>query len=191
MIRIQDTGTGIPEELREKVFEPFFTTKELGKGTGLGLASVKNILSRHGGYLTLTSQADKGTVFEVFLPSSNNPNASSTNADSPEIPRGNGELILVVDDEPQIREVSRRVLEMSGYEVETAGDGVEAIAVFARNQDSVKLLITDTDMPRMDGKAFIRVHSETTFLEKPYLPETLLKVAHEVLTAKSRNGGLA
>ncbi len=215
MIRIRDTGTGIPEELREKVFEPFFTTKELGKGTGLGLASVKNILSRHGGYLTLASQVDKGTVFEIFLPSSNNPDAGSTSADSPEIPRGNGELILVVDNEPQIREVSRRVLEMNGYEVETAGDGVEAIAVFARNRDSMKLLITATDMPRMDGKALIRVLLKmrpdlkviasggqlseadrkafdslpvASFLEKPCLPEKLLTVTHDVLTANPRNG---
>lgn len=95
----------------------------------------------------MSSELNAGTSFEIFLPSSRITETENVDADSAEISRGNGELILVVDDEPQIREVSRRVLEMNGYEVKTAGDGVEAIAVFAQNRDAVQLLVTDMDMP--------------------------------------------
>lgn len=208
-VRITDTGEGIPEELHDRIFEPFFTTKGAGKGTGLGLASVRNILSAHGGFLRLASRVGEGTAFELFVPAAERPAvARGGGPRSNGVPRGNGEMILVVDDEPQIREVSRRVLELNGYRVETAGDGVEAIAAFARQRDHIRVLITDTDMPRMDGKTLIRVLlrmrpdlqivasggqlspedreafrqlSVRQFLDKPYRPERLLAVAHEVI----------
>ncbi len=207
-VTIGDTGEGIPEALQERIFEPFFTTKEIGKGTGLGLASVKNILTAHGGFLRLHSRLGLGTSFDLFLPGVAGTAPVSSAGQAPAAPRGNGELILVVDDEPQIREVSRRILELNGYRVETAGDGVEAIAAFARQRDHIRVLITDTDMPKMDGKALIRVLlrmrpdlgvvasggklsteereafrklSVHQFLDKPYQPHRLLTVAHDAI----------
>ncbi|HAV62212.1 MAG TPA: hypothetical protein DCY13_07580 [Verrucomicrobiales bacterium] len=210
---ITDTGEGIPEEIRERIFEPFFTTKQPGKGTGLGLASVRNIINGHGGFLRVESSVGMGTTFEIFLPCAATMEPVPGEGQGKEKQRGSGELILVVDDEVQIREVSRRILELNGYRVETAGDGVEAITAFSRNRDSVQVLITDTDMPRMDGKALIRVLlrmrpnlriiasggqltqsdreafrklSVHEFLDKPYLPERLLSAAHHVIHEDSQ-----
>lgn len=211
-VAIADSGEGIPEEIRDRIFEPFFTTKEADKGTGLGLASVKNILTAHGGFLRLRSVVGSGTCFELFFPSAETPVVVQAVNGAGRSPKGNGELVLVVDDEAQIREVSRRILELNGYRVETAGDGVEAIAAFARQRDSIRVLITDTDMPKMDGKSLIRVLlrmrpdlgvvasggkltpeereafralSVREFLDKPYQPDRLLAATHDVMRAVS------
>ena len=153
---VRDTGTGIPPEILDKIFEPFFTTKEVGKGTGLGLSTVMGIVKSHGGFLDIDSKLGIGTTFKVYfpaLPSTEVPAAPKEIA----IPRGRGELILVVDDDASILEVTTTTLEASGYQVLTAADGVEAVAIFARQDSKIAVVLTEMTMPGLDGPATIRV----------------------------------
>ncbi|MBK8476928.1 MAG: PAS domain-containing protein [Opitutaceae bacterium] len=209
LLQAEDTGLGIPFGIRERIFEPFFTTKELGKGTGLGLATVDAIIKGHGGFVTLDSEMGRGTTFNVYLP------ADPARADNPaqpplpdELRRGRGELVLVVDDEPAIRLVTQRTLETLGYRVFTAGDGAEALAVYAKHQQEIDLVLTDIMMPILDGEATIHVLKRLNpavrivavsgldiaeniakitragvkdFLPKPYTALTLARVLREVL----------
>lgn len=156
ILRVADTGTGIPPEILEKIFDPFFTTKEHGKGTGLGLSTVLGIAKSHGGFLNVNSEPGKGTTFSVFFPASPHAKVESRTEAKP-LPRGHGETILVVDDESSILNAARGLLETNGYEVLTSGDGVEALAVFAQNRDRIKAVLTDVMMPVMDGAAMMRV----------------------------------
>jgi CheY-like chemotaxis protein len=154
-IMITDTGTGIPADIREKIFEPFFTTKAIGMGTGLGLSTTLAIVRSHGGFISLDSDAARGTTFRVYIP------ATGTAADTPaageeaNLPKGNGELILIIDDEAAILEITKETLEANGYKALTAGDGAEGIAVFAHNKEDIRVVITDIMMPVMDGTATI------------------------------------
>lgn len=150
-ISVQDTGKGVPVEIREKIFEPFFTTKELGKGTGLGLATCVNLVKRHNGFIFLAPNTGKGATFTVYLPA-HTPAASpesSTTKKAP--PTGNGELILVVDDEESIRKITRTALEKHGYKVITANDGAQAVATFKLYRNSIKAVLIDIMMPVMGG----------------------------------------
>jgi len=156
ILRVTDTGTGIPPEILDKIFDPFFTTKEHGKGTGLGLSTVLGIAKSHGGFLNVTSEAGKGTTFSVFFPATPNAKVEARNEAKP-LPRGQGETILVVDDETSILNAARGLLETNGYEVVTSSDGVEALAVFAQNRERIKAVLTDVMMPVMDGAAMMRV----------------------------------
>jgi PAS domain S-box-containing protein len=148
-ISVSDTGIGMPPEILERIFEPFFTTKEVGVGTGLGLSTVMRILKSHNGFLTVSSQVDKGSSFKVFLPSAE----SGQNADSEksEMPLGEGELILVVDDEPLIKDVAKIILENHNYQTLTASNGIEAIALYAQHKHEIRAVIMDMMMPEMDG----------------------------------------
>ncbi len=155
MMRVQDNGSGIPPEVLDRIFEPFFTTKELGKGTGLGLSTVLGIVRSHGGFVTVESQPGLGTTFSVYIPASPDA-ASSLPADRPEpLPTGEGELVLVVDDEADIVQVTRSMLEQHGYRVLSASDGTFALTELSKHLSEVKVVVTDILMPYMDGVQLI------------------------------------
>jgi len=156
LIRVSDTGDGIPAEVIDKIFDPFFTTKETGKGTGLGLSTVMGIVKSHQGFVNLRSRVAMGSVFEIYLPAAPDAVAACSAAPAMQAPRGQGELILVVDDEEVIREVVQKTLCAHGYRVITAGDGTEAIAQFSQNRGEVKAVLTDIMMPFMDGVTLSR-----------------------------------
>jgi PAS domain S-box-containing protein len=158
-ITIADTGSGIPEDIRDKIFEPFFTTKEVGMGTGLGLSTTLGIVKSHGGFIDLESEVGKGTAFRIFLPATGMVSGEDAAAEKPDIPMGHGEMILVIDDEAAIRDITKGTLEAHGYRAVTAGDGAEGVAVFAENKKYIKVVITDIMMPVMDGRAAIPVLS--------------------------------
>lgn len=151
VLQVSDTGEGIPPEIMDKIFDPFFTTKEAGSGTGLGLATVLGIVENHGGFIDLESTMGRGTLFKLFLPAC--PGAGEHAAEAPLAgpPGGRGETILVVDDERGIRDVTEKMLAGHGYKVLTARDGSEAIAVYRRHRDEIKMVLTDLMMPGMDG----------------------------------------
>eukprot|EP01031_Cornospumella_fuschlensis_P019632 gene19632-24054_t len=153
VLKVMDDGSGIPKEIRDKIFDPFFTTKELSKGTGLGLSTVLAIVKGHGGFITVDSEPGRGTTFAVYFPA----HARGYDTRSPHTqemhPRGNGEVVLVVDDEESVRSITRRTLEAFGYNVMTACDGAEAVAIYAQHRASIKVVLTDMMMPVMDGPA--------------------------------------
>ena len=153
---VSDTGTGIPKEILADIFEPFFTTKAIGKGTGLGLSTVHAIVKSHGGFVTVHSEPGKGTEFKVYLPALEGMDTGQARASQPKLPSGAGELILVVDDEAAIRDIARVTLESYGYRVLTAGHGAEGVALYAKHADDIKLVISDMNMPIMDGAAMIK-----------------------------------
>jgi len=156
VISVIDTGTGIPPELMDKIFDPFFTTKPVGQGTGLGLPTVLGIVESHGGFLHIDSEVGKGTTFKVYLPAASTEKEESSETELTSLPRGNGEIILIVDDEPAIRDIASRILSSHGYRTLTACEGNEAIALFEQNRDKVKVIISDLMMPHMDGPTTIR-----------------------------------
>ena len=208
VITIADTGMGIPPAVINRIFEPFFTTKEHGKGTGLGLSTAMGIVKGHAGFINVYSEMDKGTQFKIYLPAVDTPfSIGSVNA-SPALACGNGELILVVDDEIAIREITKGTLESYGYRALTASDGTEAVAIYAQHKDDIKVVVTDVMMPYMDGPLTIRAlkklnpqvkiiassglpeniklgevnGSVRRFLPKPYTAEKLLTTLREVLS---------
>jgi PAS domain S-box-containing protein len=209
VITVSDTGIGIPREILDRIFEPFFTTKELGKGTGLGLASVLGIIKSHGGFVNVYSEVGKGTQFQVYLPVTAN-EADCIPLEHHESLTGHGEVILVVDDEDAIREITKNSLEAHGYNVLVASDGIEAIAMYTQHKNEISVVLVDMMMPSMDGPTAIRVlqkinpqvkviavsglvsnhkmlelvgNSVKTFLPKPYTSNELLKNLQVVLSA--------
>lgn len=156
LLAVTDTGTGIPPEIMDKIFEPFFTTKEIGKGTGLGLSTVISIIKSHGGFLDLQSTVGKGTSFNVYLPAAAEAVAVAAQPIAPEALRGEGETIMLVDDEPEVLEVTKHLLTHFGYKVVTAIHGADALALFPQYQDKIKVLVIDMMMPVMDGPTAIR-----------------------------------
>ncbi|HKV40308.1 MAG TPA: PAS domain S-box protein [Blastocatellia bacterium] len=208
VISVSDTGIGMPREILVRIFEPFFTTKEHGKGTGLGLSTVIGIVKGHGGFVTVYSEYERGTEFKVYLPIARSEKSKEPQPEDPNLPLGKGELILVVDDEAAILEVTRGTLHSFGYRVMTASDGTEAIALYAKHQEQVKAVVTDMMMPYLDGAATIRALRKINprvkiiassglsengkvletaslgireFLAKPYTAKNLLKVLARVL----------
>jgi PAS domain S-box-containing protein len=209
LLQVTDTGFGIPAEMRERIFEPFFTTKEQGKGTGLGLATVHSVIKNHGGFLNLESEVGRGTTFKIYLPadSANRP-PDTLHPLIPELPRGKDELVLVIDDEFSIRDITQQTLETFGYRVITASDGAQAVVLYAKQPHQIGLVITDMMMPIMDGAATIHVLTRINplvrviatsgldvadnvakatragvndFLRKPYTAQTLVRLVREVL----------
>lgn len=150
VIKISDTGTGIAHETLSSIFEPFFTTKPEGEGTGLGLAVVKRIIESHEGFITVKSEVGKGTVFSIFLPVSDQELVYS-NLDAKEKLPGGHETILVVEDEPQLREATIVALDRLGYNVLSAEDGIEGLKRFESHKKDISLVLTDLAMPRMTG----------------------------------------
>jgi PAS domain S-box-containing protein len=208
VLNVIDTGIGTPPHIRERIFDPFFTTKSLEKGTGLGLSMVRGIVKGHDGFISLDSEVGKGTHFKVYLPATTSESNQQDQAQPPIFPTGHGELILVVDDEAAILNITQQSLQTFGYQVLTASDGAEAIAICALNRGKIKVMLTDMMMPIMDGAATIRAArtidpnlkiiaasglgpvggsaslkalNANAFLHKPYTAEHLLKAVAEVL----------
>jgi PAS domain S-box-containing protein len=152
LLSIQDNGCGIPNEHLEHLFEPFFTTKEVGKGTGLGLSMVFGAVKRHKGFIEVLSHENQGSTFQVFIPllkeQANTVQAVGKQALTT---NGQGELILLVDDEPMVLEMGADVLESLGYRVLQASDGLEAVDIFSTHQHEIALVITDIVMPKLGG----------------------------------------
>ena len=205
-IEVRDTGTGIPPDVLAQIWEPFFTTKGEGKGTGLGLSTVRGILHQHAGFVSVQTLAGEGTAFTVYLPAAVDGKVDGAAAAPAELPRGDGELILIVDDEELVCELTAQTLIAHGYRAVTAADGAEAIAVFAPRAAEVRLLLTDLYMPVLGGAALARAlrrlqpdlriiamsgadsaskaaacELTSAFLAKPFQPETLLPLIHRVL----------
>ena len=211
VITVSDTGTGISSKIMDRIFEPFFTTKEHGKGTGLGLSTALGIVKSHGGFITVYSEVGKGTTFKVYLPAITTNETLKAEERQLELTTGHGELILVVDDENQIREITKKTLETHGYRVITANDGKEAIALYSQHRDEIKVVLMDMMMPVMDGSASIQeLHkinpnlkiiavsglaekdklvkvdvNVQAFLTKPYTTEKLLKTISDCIKSLS------
>jgi len=142
---------GMTEEVKSHVFEPFFTTKEPGKGTGLGLATVFGIVQQAGGYVSFSSQLDKGTAFRIFLPRVTGPEENQFRPERPERRLGGTETILVVEDQRAVRQLTCTMLRSLGYRVLEAANGGEALLACESHADPIHLMITDVVMPQMSG----------------------------------------
>jgi PAS domain S-box-containing protein len=155
LINVTDTGGGIPAHVMTKMFDPFFTTKEIGKGTGLGLSTVLGIVKSHHGAVNAYSTPG-GTTFRVLLPAVRMGELQVDGARCEILP-GHGETVLIVDDEPAIREVAQVLLERNGYRVLVADDGPGALALFAQRHGEIALVLTDFLMPIMNGLSLARI----------------------------------
>lgn len=166
-LQVCDTGCGIPAEIRDRIFDSFFTTKAEGAGTGLGLTTVLGIVKEHHGFLSFTSELGQGTTFVVHLPAIRQQETEMMETATVAIaPRGQGEWVLVVDDEEVLCKATCMALRHHGYHVITAKDGIEALALFAKNPGKIRVMITDVMMPRMDGIVLCSVVSELSPLTK-------------------------
>jgi CheY-like chemotaxis protein len=156
LVNISDTGTGMSKRVLERIFDPFFTTKEIGKGTGLGLSTALTIVNSIGGFLNAYSEPGKGSKFSIYFPAAETEQSTEAGDESSSLPRGNGETLLIIDDEVNIREVMKATLETFGYRVITAADGKEGLAQYVQRGPEIALVISDMAMPAMDGAAMIR-----------------------------------
>jgi PAS domain S-box-containing protein len=208
VLEIADSGEGMPPEVIEKIFEPFFTTKEVGKGTGLGLSTTLAIVRSHGGFIRVESTPRLGTAFKIHLPANVENAGSFAGEDAGELPRGQDEWVLVIDDEASVRSITSQTLEAFGYRVMTASDGADGVSKYAQNTAKITVVLTDMMMPVMDGAATIRalltLNSElkiiatsglaskgaeaeaasaggTIFLPKPYTAAALLIALRDLL----------
>jgi two-component system cell cycle sensor histidine kinase/response regulator CckA len=148
-LTIADTGTGMDKEIQERIFDPFFTTKEMGRGTGLGLASAYGIIENHSGYITVKSEKERGTAFNIYLPAIREKHSGKKEPDN-QIVSGSG-TILLVDDEKMVLDVNGKVLEKLGYSVLEAKNGKEAISAYKEYKDDIDMVILDMVMPGMGG----------------------------------------
>ncbi|HXL20688.1 MAG TPA: ATP-binding protein, partial [Streptosporangiaceae bacterium] len=206
-VKVSDTGTGMPKDVVDRVFEPFFTTKPKGQGTGLGLATVYGIVTQAGGHVRIYSEPGAGTRLTALLPVTGQAPAAAT--PPPAQPRrGNGETVLVVEDEAAMREVTRRILARNGYHVVAAASGPDALTVVTSQREHIDLLLTDVIMPGMQGKELagkvriLQPDAAVVFMsgytqgllsaqgvlepgihliEKPFSETTLLTKLHEIL----------
>jgi len=208
VISVGDTGTGIPPDVLPRIFDAFFTTKAKGKGSGLGLTTVRTIVQAHHGFIKVESESGRGTTMRIFLPASRE-HAPDEPAAASALPEGQGELILLVDDDPSVRESMEVVLRQGNYRVLACGDGVEAIVLYQSQTGKIDLVITDVDMPNLNGAVLAstlmqlqpnlriiaisglasaanatvteaRRHARA-FLQKPFGASELLRAVQEVL----------
>ena len=156
LLTFSDTGTGMDPRILAHIFEPFFTTKEIGKGTGLGLASVYGIIKSHGGYITCMSEIGQGTTFKIYFPALERITAETEPEKLADLPRGRAETVLVVDDDVSVREFARQALIRFGYQVEVAASGEDALKVYSVKSDRIELVILDIGMPGMGGHNCLR-----------------------------------
>lgn len=207
-ITVEDTGTGMSEDIMKRIFDPFFTSKPLGHGTGLGLSTAQTIVKSHGGFINVYSELGRGTRFSINLPAIEDVVEVPVPEPVSAYPRGNGELVLIVDDEDNIIQITTAALEMHGYKVISAADGAKGIEEYVRRRDEVDLIVTDVSMPEMSGPSMIRelrkldpnmkvvcmsglMNAEQTaeleslrvsaFLTKPFTAEKLLTSISETL----------
>jgi hypothetical protein len=155
-ISVADSGTGISPKIIDKIFDPFFTTKEIGKGTGLGLSTVIGIAKSHGGFVKVYSELGKGATFKVYLPASPDEKPAAPIKERGALMAGNGEWVLVADDEPAVRKMTEAMLKRNGYNVLVATDGVDALAIYAQRMGQIKIVLTDVMMPLLDGAKLTR-----------------------------------
>jgi PAS domain S-box-containing protein len=150
-ISVVDTGTGIAPDHLDRIFDPFYTTKAQGEGTGLGLSTTLGIVRAHQGFISVYSEPGRGSRFTFYLPALDREIADAEAGTGPALPTGHGELVMVVDDEAMIRDMTGRTLREFGYRVLTAEDGTEAVTQFAKHQGEVAAVVLDMMMPVMDG----------------------------------------
>ena len=211
LLSVADTGMGMGEKTRAQIFEPFFTTKEVGKGTGLGLSTVYGIVKQHDGYINCYSEPDKGTTFKIYLPLIKTHNKTATPYSTPgtaQFTAGGRETILVAEDDTAVRNLTRDVLEQSGYTVIEAVDGEDALRLFKDHAGKIKMLILDVIMPKMNGReaytACVEIKPEIkalfmsgytaniihkkglleagfNFILKPVSPSEMLKIVRKIL----------
>lgn len=156
LIRVSDTGTGIPAEIAERIFDPFFTTKAAGKGTGLGLATVLGIVRSHGGFLDLRSEPGEGTTFSLFFPMTAGSNSADEAPPAEPANQGRGESILIIDDEAAVRDVAAALVEAFGYRTFRATDGQNGLGIYRRHAAEIGVVMIDMMMPGMQGTEVIR-----------------------------------
>jgi len=209
-VTVSDTGVGVPEEIRKKIFDPFFTTKEKGKGTGLGLAMVYNIVKQHLGLIELESEVGRGSVFKVWLPVVAADTKEEADLSVTEVKTGSGK-VLVIDDESVIQNLATEILTSSGYEVISAYDGMEGVESYRSNMATVDLVLLDLVMPKLSGRETyfelkkinpdvkiimcsgfkndsriddVRAHGLKYFIQKPFTYELLANMVWEVINGK-------
>jgi CheY-like chemotaxis protein len=215
MLAVSDTGSGMDEETRTRIFEPFFTTKQLGKGTGLGLATVYGIVKQSGGYIWVYSEPGMGSTFKIYMPSVDAEISQETVPEpSPPLPRGS-ETVLLVEDDRTVRVLASEMLELNGYTVLQARDGREALELVRRHGHPIHLLLTDVVMPQMSGRKLaegiasvhpgIRVlymsgytdgviahhgvlDAGVAYLQKPFTADLLARKVREVLDQPAGRG---
>jgi len=217
LLAVSDTGHGMTPEVKAHVFEPFFTTKPRGKGSGLGLSTVFGIVKQLGGHIFVYSEPDQGTTFKVYLPKAEGSIAAAPARAAAPV-EGGQETILVVEDEPAIRSVIRRLLGMSAYTVLDAGTPAEALELAGSSEHAIDLLLTDVVLPGMSGWELAerlqarrpglavlymsgyaddavvhqgRLDPDTAFLQKPFAPDALLRRIREVLGPGDADSGAA
>ncbi len=156
LLRVADTGMGIPPENLDKIFDPFFTTKGPDQGTGLGLSTVSGIVRSHNGFIQVESKVGIGTEFKIFLPAAREVTLDAAEVKAETLPLGQGELILIVEDEVSLRDITRQVLEGHGYLVSCAANGAEAVSLYQLRGREIKVVLTDMAMPVMDGPKTIQ-----------------------------------
>lgn len=209
VITISDTGTGIPDHVRDKMFEPFFTTKPFGKGTGLGLSIAHGLVKSHDGFIEVESEVGKGSEFKIYLPAIKTSSRPILKKETTKASRGQGETILLIEDEPLVAQVTESILKKYGYNVVTANDGAEALSIYAQHNE-VDVAIVDQMMPNMDGRSAINeLHKINpnlkiivvsglvenakyvdgtdiqAFLQKPYTIDRLLKTIRVILNSNN------
>jgi CheY-like chemotaxis protein len=207
-LSVADNGTGIPPEVLEKIFDPFFTTKEVGKGTGLGLSTIAGIVRNHEGFIQVESEPGKGTTFHIYLPAIDAPAMASKQLATDDSPAGQGEVVLVIDDDEGIRYIAEKILEAHGYEVRVAADGKSGLKEFRKYADRIQVVICDHMMPGMSGAVVLeQIHRQapevklismsgyqetasaptdgsnpcSVLLPKPLKSETLLRTVRSVI----------
>jgi CheY-like chemotaxis protein len=214
-LAVADTGVGMDETTQAHLFEPFFTTKEVGKGTGLGLATVYGIVKQSGGYIWVYSEPGHGTTVKIYLPRVPGVAEAPLPAAEPQPVRGGDETVLLVEDAAPVRTLARRGLEARGYRVLDAADGPSALELSARHHGGIDILVTDVVMPGMSGRELAErlapqrpgmkvlytsgytddtmvrqgvLNAGVAFLQKPFVPDSLARKVREVLDGERGEG---
>jgi CheY-like chemotaxis protein len=213
-LAVRDTGIGMDATTQARIFEPFFTTKPVGEGTGLGLATVHGIVQQSNGHVSVESAPGAGSVFRIHLPRVDDTPAARALTGEYAVIQPGTETILLVEDEPEVRTIARRILAHAGYHVLEAASGAEALRLIDEERADVALLVTDIVMPEMSGRELARhvragrpetavlflsgyargegaphersFEPDTFYLQKPFTPETLTRKVHEALEVAAR-----
>jgi CheY-like chemotaxis protein len=217
-LTVSDNGCGMTSEILDRIFDPFFTTKDIGKGTGLGLSTAHGIIQQHQGWIEVATEPGAGSTFSVFLPAcEKRSDAASALKATTQLQSGNGETVLIVEDEPFVREMARMALEQGGFRVFEAADGPQALELWEKRRGPIELLVTDMVMPNgLTGCQLARelqtrdpqlrivytsgystevlrqeggVLNGENFLPKPYDPLSLLKTVRRSLDQVPVGGG--